>query len=126
MRRGTYAICQPRSADLRGALPLTLAAVVALFVVVGLKRGGHSAPHGYTVAEVQAAVVASSDVHEFARDTYVAVKYPRVLRVTHDEKGNYVVDLTIWTHGLSAQQGAEKEVIVTVSSGFQVVNEDQL
>jgi hypothetical protein len=108
------------------SLLVTLATVIALFVVVDLKWGDHSAPKGYTVGEVQAAVVASSDIHEFARDTYVAVKYPKVLRVTHDEKDNYVVDLTIWTYGLSAQQGAEKEVIVTVSPGFQIVNEHQV
>jgi hypothetical protein len=104
----------------------TLAAVTAVFVVVGLKWGGHSAPNGYTAGDVQAAVVAASDVHKYANDTYVAVKYPKILGVTHNHRGNYVVDLSIWTYGLSAQQGAEKEVIVTVSPGFQIVNEQQV
>jgi hypothetical protein len=76
-------------------LLVTLAAVIALFVVLGLKWGHPWAAQGYTLGEVQAAVVASSDVHEFARDTYVAVKYPRIRGVTHDKNGSYAVDLTI-------------------------------
>jgi hypothetical protein len=119
---------QERASKLVLVRPLlvTLAAAVAICVVVGPKWDRHSASKDYTVEEVEAAVVAASDVHKFARDTYVAVKYPKILGVTHDEKGNYAVDLTIWTYGLSAQQGAQKEVIVTVSPGFQIVNEQQV
>lgn len=102
---------------------VTLAAVIALLVVVGLQRRGDSATKGYTPGDVQAAVVAALDVHKYALDTYLTAPHPKILGVTHDQKGSYVVDLTIWIYGLSAQQGAEKEVIVTVSPGFQIVNE---
>ena len=104
----------------------TLAAVIALLVVADLKWRDDPAPKGYAADEVQAAVVAASDVHKYASNTYLSDPDPKILAVTHDHNGNYIVDLTIWIYGLSAQQGAEKELIVTVSPGFQIVNEQQV
>jgi hypothetical protein len=63
-------------------------------------------PHkGYTLAEVQAAAVASADVATAANKTYVAVKYPRVWGLETLPNGNVRVELSIWIYGLSAQQG---------------------
>jgi hypothetical protein len=86
-----------------------------------LTHSKHS-PRGYSLAEVQAAAVASADMSNDANMTYVAVKYPRVRGVETLPNGSMRVELSIWIYGLSAQQGADHHVTVEVSPGMQIVD----
>jgi hypothetical protein len=83
-------------------------------------------PRGYSLAEVEAAAVASADVSMHASKTYVAVKYPRVRAVETLPNGDRRVELSIWIYGLSAQQVADHDLTVEVSPGMQIVDEHEV
>ena len=86
-------------------------------------------PKGYSLAEVQAAAVASADVSEYANKTYGAygaVEYARVWGVETLRNGDIRVELAIWIYALSARQGADHDVTVEVSPGMQIVDEHEV
>jgi hypothetical protein len=101
---------------------LAFTAILCTLLASGwtLTHSKHS-PRGYSLAEVQAAAVASADVSNDATMTYVAVKYPRVRGVETLADGTMRVELSIWIYGLSAQQGADHHVTVEVSPNMQIV-----
>jgi hypothetical protein len=106
---------------------LALTAILCTLLVSGwtLTHSKHR-PTGYSLAELRAAAVASADLSHDANMTYVAVKYPRVRGVEKLPNGNMRVELSIWIHGLSAQQGADHHVTVEVSPGMQIVNAHEI
>jgi hypothetical protein len=86
-----------------------------------LTHSNHS-PRGYSLAEVQAAAVASADLTNDANMTYVAVKYPHVRGVATLPNGTVRVELSIWIwDGLSPSTAADHQVSVEVSPNMQIV-----
>jgi hypothetical protein len=114
----------PRIGSVR--LWLAVAVIAVGVVVVGLNRGGDSGRHGYTLAQVQAAALASVDVSKNANSAYPAVKYPHVSGVDTLPNGNTRVELSIWIHALSGQQGADHDVTVEVSPRMQIIDEHEV
>jgi hypothetical protein len=109
-----------------GTLLIAILATLALSTTASAASATKPPHKGYTLAEVQAAAVASADVSRAANKTYVAVKYPRVWGVETLLNGNVRVELSIWIYGLSAQQGADHDVTVIVSPGMQIVDEHEV
>jgi hypothetical protein len=108
-----------------GTLLIAILALLALSAAASAATAKKPPHEGYTLAEVQAAAVASADVSKAANKTYVAVKYPHVWGVDTLPNGNMRVELSIWIYGLVGlcYSRREKSVSWSRSTGWWQVRQ---